>query len=167
LAIEKGLRIPLVYNCGGYEQVETLKLLEGIFDIYMPDFKFASSEVAQRLAQAPDYPQRAKEAITEMHRQVGDLILDEEGLAVRGLLVRHLVLPNHLAGSRQIFEFLAGLSKDTYLNVMAQYRPCGRASEHPDLNRGLKSEEHREAVKWSFQAGLHRLDKPRPRFLWV
>lgn len=163
-AIEGGLRVPLVYNCGGYDKVETLKILEGVFDIYMPDFKFADPETARRISNAPDYPQQAKAAITEMHRQVGDLLLDEDGVAVRGLLVRHLVLPNRLAGSRQVFEFLAGLSKKTYLNVMAQYRPCGLAYKHKDLNRRLELQEHAEAVKWAFQAGLTRLDEPQRRF---
>jgi len=163
-AIEGGLKLPLVYNCGGYDHVETLKILEGVFDIYMPDFKFTDPEVARRISNAPDYPQRAQAAITEMHRQVGDLLLDEDGLAVRGLLVRHLVLPNRLAGSRRLFEFLAGRSKETYLNVMAQYRPCGLAYQHKDLNRRLDPQEHAEAVKWAFQAGLTRLDEPHPRF---
>ncbi|MBW1712526.1 MAG: radical SAM protein [Deltaproteobacteria bacterium] len=161
LAVEGGLTLPLVYNCGGYESVETLKLLDGIIDIYMPDFKFGSSKPADRFCQAADYPERAKAAIAEMHRQVGDLVLDDQGLAVRGLLVRHLVLPNGLAGTREVVRFLADLSPETYLNVMAQYRPCGRAHQFPEINRRLKSEEHVEAVKWAFSAGLERLDKRR------
>jgi len=160
LAVEGGLRVPLVYNCGGYESLETIKALDGVIDIYMPDFKFADSQVADRLAGAPDYPERARAALAEMHRQVGDLAIDGKGLAQRGLLVRHLVLPNRLAGSRQVFEFLAGLSPQTYTNVMAQYRPCARAGQEPDLNRMIEPEEHLEAVTWALEAGLRRLDGP-------
>jgi len=167
-AVEGGLTVPLVYNCGGYESVETLKLLEGIVDIYMPDFKFGRPEPAASFCQAPDYPQRAREAIAEMHRQVGDLELDRDGLAVRGLLVRHLVLPEGLAGTGEVAAFLARLSPRTYLNVMAQYRPCARAPQHPPLDRPIRAEEHREAVKTAFKAGLTRLDKPRsPGLRWL
>ncbi len=160
-AIEGGLDLPLVYNCGGYESVETLKLLDGIVDIYMPDLKFADPKVAARVCAAPDYFERAKAAVREMHRQVGDLILDENGLAVRGLIVRHLVLPNDQAGTKAVVEFLAGLSKDTYLNVMAQYRPCGRAPEMEGFDRRITPDEHAAAVTQAALAGLTRLDKPR------
>jgi putative pyruvate formate lyase activating enzyme len=166
LAVERGLNIPLVYNCGGYEAVETLRLLEGIIDIYMPDFKFGRSEPAARFCAAPDYPERAQAALAEMHRQVGDLVLDQDGLAVRGLLVRHLVLPERLAGSREALAFLAGLSPQTYVNVMAQYHPSGPARTEPGMDRRLRPEEHIEAVKWAFQAGLTRLDKDQaPRLV--
>ena len=160
-AIEAGLRLPLVYNCGGYESVESLRLLEGIVDIYMPDFKFGRSAPAEKYCAAPDYPDRAREAIAEMYRQVGDLVLDEEGLAARGLLVRHLVLPGGLAGSREVVGFLAALSPRTYVNIMAQYHPCARAREFPELARTIRAEEHVEAVKAAFLAGLTRLDRPR------
>jgi putative pyruvate formate lyase activating enzyme len=167
-AVEGGLRIPLVYNCGGYESVETIRLLDGIVDIYMPDFKFGRPEQAASFCQAPDYPRRAQEAIAEMHRQVGDLVLDQDGLAQRGLLVRHLVLPDDLAGTGEVVDFLARLSPRTYLNVMAQYRPCARAPQHPPLDRPIRAEEHREAVKAAFKSGLTRLDKRRPMGLrWI
>jgi putative pyruvate formate lyase activating enzyme len=127
-AIDKGLRVPLVYNSSGYDRAETLSLLEGVFDIYMPDFKFWDKRWSERYCQAPDYGEVAARAIVEMHRQVGDLVTDDEGIAVRGLLVRHLVMPNGVAGSEQVFKFLAGeVSTDTYVNVMDQYRPCGTA----------------------------------------
>jgi acetyltransferase-like isoleucine patch superfamily enzyme len=123
-AIEGGLRIPLVYNCGGYESVDTLKILDGIIDIYMPDIKYTGSEPAREFSNAKDYPEKIKAALKEMHRQVGDLVLDSEGIAVRGLLVRHLVLPGGLAGTEEAMRFLAEeLSPDTYVNVMDQYRP--------------------------------------------
>lgn len=130
LAAAGGLTLPVVYNCGGYESLETLRLLDGIVDIYMPDFKYADAEVAERYSGVPGYPAAAEAAIREMHRQVGDLALDRRGVAIRGLLVRHLVLPNGLAGTERVMRFLAGLSPDTYVNVMAQYRPCYRAQEH-------------------------------------
>ena len=134
LAIEGGLNVPLVYNTGGYDALETLRLLDGVVDIYMPDFKFWDPQVARDLCQAEDYPEIARQAVKEMHRQVGDLVVDESGVARRGLLVRHLVLPDDLAGTREIMEFLAReISPRTYVNVMGQYRPCGRAGEHPDL----------------------------------
>jgi putative pyruvate formate lyase activating enzyme len=160
LAIEKGLQVPLVYNTGGYDALETLQLLDGLVDIYMPDFKFVSSEVAQSLAQAPDYPEVAKKAIREMHRQVGDLVLDEKGRARRGLLVRHLVLPANLAGTAEVMRFLAEeISKNTYVNVMDQYRPCGEVQPGSVLDRYLRSEEYEEAVASALKAGLHRLDR--------
>ncbi len=158
-AIEDGLRLPLVWNCGGYESVPALQLLDGIVDIYMPDAKFASSEVTQRLCGAPDYPERMQEALTEMHRQVGDLRFDERGLATRGLLVRHLVLPNDQAGTEQIARFLCQLSPDTYLNVMAQYRPCHKAHSDELIDRPLSIEEYRQAVEVVLETGLHQLDE--------
>jgi len=157
LAIEEGLRLPLVYNSGGYEAVETLRLLDGIIDIYMPDMKFADSAVAKRLAHAPDYWEVCRAAVKEMHRQVGDLVLDDRGLAVRGLLVRHLVMPNNLAGTREVMRFLAEkVSVNTYVNIMAQYRPEGRAWDFPEIARRCTSEEYRQAVAWAKEAGLHR-----------
>ena len=158
-AIERGLTVPLVYNCGGYESLEALKLLDGVVDIYMPDAKYSNSAAAEELSGAPDYPERMRAAIAEMHRQVGDLVISDEGLAVRGLLVRHLVLPEDLAGTAEVMRFLASLSRDTYVNVMAQYRPCFRANEHPPMDRRITMQEYREAVQLALDAGLHRLDE--------
>ncbi len=159
IAARRGLEVPLVYNCGGYESVAALKLLDGIVDIYMPDAKYSDGEVAERLSGAPDYPERMEAAIAEMHRQVGDLRMNDDGIAQRGLLVRHLVLPNNLAGSPAIMRFLANLSPDTYVNVMAQYRPCYRANEVEQINRRPTVEEYRQAVQAALDAGLHRLDE--------
>jgi putative pyruvate formate lyase activating enzyme len=157
----------LVYNCGGYEQVETLSLLEGIFDIYMPDFKFWDGQWAERFCDAPDYRERAVLAFREMHRQVGDLELDDDGIAVKGLLVRHLVMPNGIAGTPEVMEFLAQeISPNTYVNVMDQYRPCGTADRDELVNRRLTAQEYREAVAAARAAGLSRLDsRERPPFL--
>ncbi len=158
-AIEGGLSVSLVYNSGGYERVETLKLLDGVFDIYMPDFKYAHPAVAKRFSKARDYPEVAKAALREMHRQVGDLVLDEDGIAQRGLLVRHLVLPDGLAGTREIMRFLAQeISPNTYVNVMDQYRPCGQAHKYPPLNRPITLKEFQDAVNEAFEASLRRLD---------
>jgi putative pyruvate formate lyase activating enzyme len=159
IAIDKGLRVPLVYNCGGYEAVETIQLLDGIIDIYMPDFKFADPAVAMSCTGARDYPSIAKAAITEMHRQVGDLVMDRRGIAQRGLLVRHLVLPGGLAGTGEVARFLVKeISPETYTNIMAQYYPCYKAAGHPPLDRRLTEEEFRRAVREAKEAGLRRLD---------
>jgi len=162
LAVEQGLVLPIVYNCGGYESVETLRLLDGVVDIYMPDLKFTDEEPARRFCQAADYPRVVRAAVTEMHRQVGDLFIDDRGIARRGLLVRHLVLPENLAGSRQAAAFLADLSPHTYVNVMAQYRPCHRADRHPELTRSIFAAEHRQAVEAMRTAGLTRIDGAVP-----
>jgi len=159
IAIDRGLKIPIVYNCGGYESVETLKILEGIIDIYMPDFKYADPAVAERYSKAEDYPSVAKRAIREMYRQVGDLIIDRNGIALRGLLVRHLVLPGGLAGTEEIVRFLVEeISPNTYTNIMDQYHPCFKAIDHPPLDRRITSEEYRRAIKGARDAGLRRLD---------
>ncbi len=157
-AIDGGLQVPLVYNCGGYESLETLRLLDGVFDIYMPDFKYSDADVAKRFSNAEKYPERARAAFREMHRQVGDLTLDRRGIARRGLLVRHLVLPNNLAGTGEVVRFLAELSEDTYVNIMDQYRPCYRAHEYPPLARRPTRAELEEALRLARSAGLHRLD---------
>ncbi|MEW6382076.1 MAG: radical SAM protein [bacterium] len=158
-AIEMGLSVPLVYNTGGYDSVETLKLLDGVFDIYMPDFKYWDEEVAQRLSKAPGYPEAARAAIREMHRQVGNLVVDARGLAQRGLLVRHLVLPEGLSGTRDIMRFLAQeISPDTYVNIMDQYYPCGEAGDYPPLNRRLTRMEYRQALNEARAEGIHRFD---------
>jgi len=160
MAIEGGLKVPLVYNTGGYDSVETLRLLEGVFDLYMPDLKFMDGEVSQRYCRAKDYPERVRAAIREMHRQVGDLALDHRSVAERGLLVRHLVLPGGLAGTREAMRFLAReVSPGTYVNVMAQYHPCGEAVEHPPLNRRITAREYEEALTIAREEGIHRLDQ--------
>jgi len=162
IAVEHGLNVPLVYNTGGYDKVETLKILDGIFDIYMPDFKFWDEKWAEKFCKAPDYRKIAVAAIKEMHRQVGDLIVDESGIAVKGLLVRHLVMPNGVANTRKIMEFLAEkISKETYVNVMDQYHPCGKAMWDPMINRRINRSEYAESVLFARDAGLHRLDSWR------
>ena len=158
IAVEGGLQVPLVYNCGGYESPDMLQLLDGVFDIYMPDFKYADTDTAKKYSQVEDYPEVAKAALRLMHRQVGDLTLDRRGIARRGLLVRHLILPNNLAGTAEVVLFLAGSSEDTYVNIMGQYRPCYRAHEYPPLARRPTRAELDEARQLARAAGLHRLD---------
>jgi putative pyruvate formate lyase activating enzyme len=156
IAREEGLRLPIVWNCGGYESVDALRLLDGIVDIYMPDFKYGDSTVAADLSAAPGYVEAAQAAIREMHRQVGDLVLDN-GVAVRGLLVRHLVLPHGRAGSEAVFRFLAqDVSPDTFVNVMAQYRPAHRARERAELARPVTRLEHAAALAIAKELGLRR-----------
>jgi len=163
IAVEKGLRIPLVYNSGGYDSVETLKLLEGIVDIYMPDFKFWDDTYGERYCGAPDYREAAVAALREMHRQVGDLVVDERGVALRGLIVRHLVMPNRVAGTEKISRFLAEeISANTYVNIMDQYRPCGGMQRDPLINRRISAQEFKEAMGEAKRGGLRRLD-PRDR----
>ena len=160
LAIEAGLRVPLVYNCGGYERVTALKLLSGIVDIYMPDFKFWDEDPARTFCDAPDYPERAREALREMHRQVGELQTDDRGIAQRGLLVRHLVMPKGLAGTQSVMRFIANeISSNTYVNLMDQYRPCGLAHGRSDIGRSITSVEYEEALGFAKEAGLKRLDQ--------
>jgi putative pyruvate formate lyase activating enzyme len=160
LAAAKGLHLPLVYNSGGYDAIETLKLLDGVVDIYMPDMKYSDAKTAEELSGIKDYPTVNKAAVKEMHRQVGDLQIDENGVAQRGLLVRHLVLPNKLAGTEEVVGFLAQkVSANTYLNIMAQYHPCHRAFDMPQLARPLKSEEFQDAIELAHRQGLNRLDK--------
>jgi len=157
IAKDEGLKIPIVWNCGGYESVAALKLLEGIVDIYMPDLKFTNSEVAFELANADDYPKVVKKAIKEMHRQVGDLLIDEQGIAYRGLLVRHLVLPNDMAGTEAALKFLYyEISPNTYVNIMEQYRPCYKAYNNPQINRCITAKEYYNAIKMAKDIGLHR-----------
>jgi len=160
LAAAEGLVLPLVYNTGGYDSGDVLKILEGIVDIYMPDMKYSDGATAGRLSGAIDYPEVNRRAIKEMYRQMGDLITDEFGVAVRGLLVRHLVLPWGLAGTKEVVGFLATeISLNTYLNVMAQYHPCYHAFGVPELARRLSGEEYAQAVKMALDSGLKRLDK--------
>jgi putative pyruvate formate lyase activating enzyme len=166
VAVPQGLSIPLVYNTGGYDAVETLRLLDGVVDVYMPDFKFWDPEVARQACQAADYPEVARQALIEMHRQVGDLSVDGRGIARRGLLVRHLVLPGGLAGTRPIMRFIARrLSRNTYVNVMSQYRPCGRADEVDALGSPLAAADYRQAVEEAVAEGITSLDQPARFFL--
>lgn len=159
IAVNNGLNIPIVWNCGGYESPEALEILDGIVDIYMPDFKFFDKEPAKKYLNAEDYPDMARNALKEMYRQVGDLKVDEWGIAVRGLLVRHLVMPGRLAGTKELVEWLAGeISPDTYINIMSQYHPCHKARNFREINRRITDEEYREAVEWGRSAGL-RLDR--------
>lgn len=154
-AIEKGLKIPLVYNCGGYESVKTLRLLDGIIDIYMPDTKFYSSETASRFTKAKNYSEILKEALKEMHKQVGDLVVNSSGIAVRGLLIRHLVMPKDLAGTKNMMKFIADeLSTNSFVNIMAQYRPCHLAYKYNELNRRITHLEFLNALKMAKEAGI-------------
>jgi putative pyruvate formate lyase activating enzyme len=157
LARGKGMMLPTVYNCGGYDSVETLRLLEGFVDIYMPDMKYSDPRVAQELSEAPDYPRINREAVREMHRQVGDL-RTERGMATRGLLVRHLILPENLAGSFEVVDFLAEqVSPGTAINVMDQYRPCYQAASHPAINRRPTLEEIGAVRQYAIKKGLNVL----------
>ncbi len=157
LARKSGLTLPTVYNTGGYDSLEMLKLLEGFVDIYMPDMKYSDSEVAEELSAAPDYPEVNLAAVKEMHRQVGDLKV-ESGLAMRGLLVRHLVLPEKLAGSFEVIDFLAEqISTSTTINVMDQYRPCYKAASHPKINRRPTPEEIASVRQYAIKKGLNVL----------
>lgn len=168
IAAEAGLRLPLVWNTGGYDSLAALALLDGIVDIYMPDMKYADAETGRKYSKAGNYPEVNQAGIKEMHRQVGDLVMDDNGIALRGLLIRHLVLPNGLAGTAEIARFLAEeISPDTYINVMDQYRPCYRAYDLPPLDRSITREEFEQAVQQAREAGLHRFDKRAPRFLRI
>ncbi len=165
IAARAGLRIPLVYNTGGYDSLEMLTLLDGIVDIYMPDMKYADARLARKYSKIPHYPERNQAAVKEMHRQVGDLNLDEHGIAQRGLLVRHLVLPNGIAGTEAVLKFLAEeISTNTYLNLMDQYRPAYQASQYPELNRRITPEEYRQAMEMAHKIGLNRLDEHKPLY---
>jgi len=168
IAAEKGLTVPLVHNTGGYDSLEALRLLDGIVDIYMPDMKYADEETGRKYSKVKQYPQVNQAAVREMHRQVGDLLMDECGIAQRGLLVRHLVLPNGLAGTGEIVRFLSQeVSLNSYLNVMSQYRPTYKAHEYMEIDRPPSAEELQEAVDLAREAGLHRLDERRQRLLWL
>lgn len=157
IAIEKGLEIPIVYNCGGYESVETLKLLEDIVDIYMPDIKYSNNETASQLSGIKNYWNVVQPAVKEMHRQVGDLHINRRGIAKRGLLIRHLVLPNNLAGSEKVIDFVADeISKDTYINIMDQYYPVYNANHFVDLNRRITTAEFDKVINYARRKGLTR-----------
>jgi len=160
IAAQLGLHLPLVWNTGGYDSMSSLTLLDGIIDIYMPDMKYADADIASRLSGITDYPRINQQAVREMHRQTGDLILDERGLAQRGLLIRHLILPGNLAGTAQIMRFLAEeISVDTYVNLMEQYRPCYQAHTQPPLDRTPTQQEFKRAHRDASAAGITRLDQ--------
>lgn len=167
IAAHAGLKLPMVYNTGGYDSLSMLKLLDGVIDIYMPDMKYGDPQIARKFSKIRNYPQINRQAVKEMHRQVGDLQIDASGIARRGLLVRHLVLPAGLAGTQEIVRFLAEeISRNTYLNIMDQYRPTYKAHLYPEINRRITSKEYQEAVDMASKAGLHRLDKRFPR-IWM
>lgn len=158
IAIEGGLKIPLVYNCGGYESEEVIDILDGIIDIYMPDIKFSSSQVSQEFCKAADYFSNLKKILQKMHRQVGDLTISD-GIVQRGLLIRHLVMPNGLAGTEEIMEFIAKeISQNSYINIMSQYRSCGQAYRFASINRSITAKEYLEAKTVARSFGLHRFD---------
>ncbi len=169
IAARAGLHLPLVYNTGGYDSLEMLRLLDGVIDIYMPDMKYADEATGRRYSKTRDYPEVNQAAVGEMHRQVGDLQIDAQGLAIRGLLVRHLVLPNNLAGTDKVVRFLAEeVSPHTYLNLMDQYRPAYRANRYPKLGRAITHEEYQSAERMAREAGLHRLDERKRRMaFWM
>lgn len=159
LAIGSGLQLPLVYNCGGYESLEVIETLDGIIDIYMPDVKFSSPDISRELCSAADYFKNLKLVLKKMFQQVGNLKISQ-GIAQRGLLVRHLVMPENLAGTEKIMEFIATeISADTYINIMFQYRACGQAHRYPELSRGVTFEEYLRAKNLARSFGLRRFDK--------
>ena len=156
-AIKMGLRIPIVYNCSGYESLDVIRLLEGVVDIYMPDAKFMDGKYSRQFLNTPDYPEVLKGVLKEMHRQVGDLTIDSRGIAERGLLIRHLVMPGRVASSEEVLKFIAeDLSPHSYVNIMDQYRPEYRAHEYPDLNRRITHEEYAEAIQMAKRCHLYR-----------
>ncbi len=160
IAARGGLRLPLVYNTGGYDSPEALALLDGVVDIYMPDMKYGDADLAKKYSHTPDYVRVNQAAVREMHRQVGDLQLTADNIAQRGLLVRHLVLPGGIAGTEEVVRFLAEeISRETYVNIMDQYRPSYRAGEYPELDRAITDVEYREAVNLAREYGLRRLDR--------
>lgn len=167
IAAKAGLKIPLVYNTGGYDSLAMLHLLDGVIDIYMPDMKYSDQETARRYSKIRNYPQVNQDAVKEMFHQVGDLKLDERGVAHRGLLVRHLVLPEDIAGTAGIVRFISEeISTHTYINLMDQYRPAYKAHNYPELNRRLTNQEYNSAVDAAVKAGLERLDERKQRF-WI
>ena len=157
IAAAKGFQLPIVWNCGGYESLEVIKLLDGVVDIYMPDVKFFNHAYAKKLCDAQDYPEVVKEILKEMHRQVGDLTMDGRGIARRGLLIRHLVMPNDAADSGEIMRFIAGeISINSYVNIMDQYRPCYQAYRFEEIDRRITVKEFTEAIDAARAAGLTR-----------
>lgn len=166
MAIRSGLRLPIVYNTSAYDSVDSMRWMDGIVDIYMPDFKFWTPEHSKTYVKAKDYPEVARRVIKEMHRQVGDLVLDEEGIARRGLLLRHLVMPGGVADTYEIMKFIAEeVSANTYVNVMAQYYPANKTEKYPEIHRRITPTEFDEAIHMAYQAGLKRLDGRSERSL--
>ncbi len=162
IAVDKGLTMPLVYNSGGYDSVKTLELLDGVVDIYMPDMKYGDEQTAKRLSGIDDYPETNRQAIKEMHRQVGDLII-EDGIATHGLLIRHLVLPGGLAGTESVMRFIAEeISMNSYLNIMDQFRPEYKAYDVAQLSRPLRMQEWSDAMELAKRCGLTRIARPQP-----
>ena len=160
VAAKAGLHIPLVYNTGGYDSLTMLTLLNGVIDIYMPDMKYGDSDIARKYSKIPNYARVNQAAVREMHRQVGDLQLNEDGLAIHGLLVRHLVLPHNLAGTEKIVQFIANeVSRNTYINIMDQYHPCYRADQYPEIDRRITPQEYKYALQTALDAGLSGLDR--------
>ncbi len=158
LAVEAGLRVPIVYNTNAYETGDTLALLDGIVDIYLPDLKYASSQTARLYSDVPDYVERAREAIAAMHRQTGNLVLDMHGVAVRGTIIRHLVLPNDVSGTAETLLWVReNFPRTVTLSLMAQYSPCHEASGLPELNRSLKAEEYEEALDFAIALGFENV----------
>lgn len=170
LAVENGLHLPIVYNTSAYDSLDSLHLMDSIVDIYMPDFKIWDARLALRYLKAKDYPEAARQALQEMHRQVGPLKMDEHGVAKRGVLVRHLIMPGQVAGTDAIMRFLADeLSPDTYVNMMSQYYPAGKVSpeKYPELNRSISTLDYQHAIDAAEAAGLWRFDERRARWrLW-
>jgi len=164
IAVANGLRLPLVYNTGGYDSLEALKLLDGVIDIYMPDMKYGDSSLARHYSHVRDYVKFNQIAVKEMHRQVGDLSIGDDGVALHGLLVRHLVLPNDISGTDKVLAFIAEeISTNTYVNIMDQYRPCYRADEAPELDRIITSAEFEHALEAARRCGLNRIDRRQSR----
>lgn len=160
IAADEGLRLPLIYNTSGYDSLEALKLLDGVVDIYISELKYGDTALARKYSHAPDYVQVSQAALRAMHAQVGDLRTNRDGIAEHGLMVRHLVLPNGIAGTEQAMRFLAReISTATYINIMDQYRPAYRTDEHPELNRTITRAEYEAAIATARAAGLHRIDR--------
>ena len=167
VAAKAGLNIPLVYNTGGYDHLNTLNLLDGIIDIYMPDMKYANDDIGKKYSGISDYPKVNQSAVIEMHKQVSDLSCDKRGIAYRGLLIRHLILPNNIESTRKILSFISNnISKNTYINLMDQYHPAYNAYKFPELNRRITKEEYDEALKSAKSLGLNRLDQRRSSFFF-
>lgn len=160
IALENGLSVPLVYNSSGYDGLEVINLLDGVIDIYMPDFKFWQPETAEKYCAAPDYPEAARESIMAMFKQVGDLVVDDKGLATSGLLIRHLLMPDGMAETKNILNFIAeNLSVKTYVNIMDQYRPCGESHKFPELQQTIAADHYEAALRYAEKIGLERIDK--------
>jgi putative pyruvate formate lyase activating enzyme len=156
-AIRMGLQLPIVYNCSGYESIEVIQLLEGVIDIYMPDAKYMEEEYSKRFSNAPDYPDVLRKVLKEMHRQVGDLTINSKGIAERGLLIRHLVMPQGVASSEAILKFIAEeISVHSYVNIMDQYRPEYRSHDYPEISRRVTHEEYTEAIQIAKRLHLYR-----------